>query len=156
MALIVIIAVLVPEVNYQASYLETKSKPVRRILFDVGKPFGVVAVWFGCVLKLYTMRRAHGRSPWDVFDDVIILASILTEFAEGIPGLSSLRILKLARLGNTLPYHVELLRVVPDGQGVRKFDRDYLVAVCLISGINLTLVAPCGRCNSSSGCANLA
>ena len=51
-----------------------------------------------CVLKLYTMRRAYGRSPWNVFDAVIILASILTEFAEGIPGVSSLRDLKLARL----------------------------------------------------------
>ena len=109
-----------------------------------------------CVLKLYTMRRAYGRSTWNVFDAVIILASILTEFAEGIPGLSSLRTLKRARLGNTLPYHVELPRVVPDGQGIRKFDRDYLVAVCLISGINFTLVAPCGRCNSSSGDASLA
>ena len=66
---------------------------------------------------------------------MIILASFLTEFAEGIPGLSSLRILKLTRGGTTLPYHVERPRVVPDGQGVRKFDRDYLVAVCRISGI---------------------
>ena len=87
------------------------------------------------VVKLDTMRRAYERSPWNVFDAVIILASILTEFAKGIPGLTSLRILKLTRGGKTLPYHVERPHVVPNGQGVRKFDRDYLVAVCRISGI---------------------
>ncbi|CAH1772803.1 unnamed protein product, partial [Owenia fusiformis] len=106
------------------------------ILYWINAVF-IVVFTMECVLKLFGLRQHYFKSPWNVFDFIIVIVSILALFladiiAKYFVSPTLLRVVRIARVGR-------VLRLVKGAKGIRTLLFSLLVSLPALINIGLLL-----------------